>query len=332
MAERRELADLRIGIVGCGGIGQTHLRAYRALGVTPAALAEPNPAARAAAHAAYGGQPFATAQEMLAATELDAISICTPPATHAEIAEAALAHGVAVLCEKPLAPTVTACEAMVAAAARADRLLTVGFCHRFQPHIEALHALIEDGALGTVLMFRNRFAGYLANVEQTWFARPELAGGGVMLDTCVHAVDLFRHLVGEPAHVQAVTATTATALGPALPVEDSAIITLGTAAGALGVIEASWRTPPGEWTVAVYGTAGAAVMDYGADELRVRGADESTWRTVVVPEGDRFEREIAHFLACVQGLATPRVTAADGLAAARILAEAYASARQMGGV
>jgi UDP-N-acetylglucosamine 3-dehydrogenase len=322
------VAGMRVGVVGCGGIGQTHLRAYRALGVAPAALAEPNPNALAAAQASYGGQPFADYREMLASASLDAISICTPPATHAEIAEAALAAGVAVLCEKPLAPTVAACEAIVAAASRSGVLLTVGFCHRFQPHIEALRRLIEDGALGAVLMFRNRFAGHLRAVENSWFARPELAGGGVMLDTCVHSVDLFRHLVGEPERVQALTATTATELGPALAVEDSAIISLRTASGALGVIEASWRTPPGEWTVAVYGTAGTALMDYGTDELRLRLASEEEWRTVAVPAGDRFEREIGHFLACVRGNETPRVTAEDGLAATRILAAAYDSARR----
>jgi UDP-N-acetylglucosamine 3-dehydrogenase len=327
MSGELRVPSLRIGVVGCGGIGQTHLQAYRALGVTPAALAEPNPAALAAAQAEYGGQPFADYREMLATTALDAISVCTPPATHAEIAEAALAAGMAVLCEKPLAPTVEACESMVAAAARAERLLSVGFCHRFQPHIEQLDRLISAGTLGAIVMFRNRFAGHLRGVEETWFAQPEIAGGGVMFDTCVHSVDLFRYLVGEPVEVQAIASTTATELGPALEVEDSAIISLRTASGALGVIEASWRTPPGEWTVSVYGTAGVATMDYGTNQLRVRLESDEGWHAVEVPEGNRFEREIQHFLSCIQGLAAPRVTAADGLAATRILTAAYASAQ-----
>jgi predicted dehydrogenase len=327
MSEGLRISNVRIGVVGCGGIGRTHLQAYRALGAAPVALAEPNPAALAAAQAEYGGQPFADYREMLATTALDAISICTPPATHAEIAEAALAAGTAVLCEKPLATTVQACESMLAAAARAGRLLSVGFCHRFQPHIEQLHRLITDGTLGIVVMFRNRFAGHLQRVEQTWFARPEVAGGGVMFDTCVHSVDLFRHLVGEPVQVQAMMSTMESELGPALEVEDSAIISLRTEAGALGVIEASWRNPPGEWILAVYGTAGMATMDYGTNQLSVRLADDDSWRIIAVPDGDRFERELQHFLSCVQGLETPRVTAADGLAATRILTAAYASAR-----
>ena len=327
MTEELHAPGLRIGVVGCGGIGRTHLQAYRAIGAAPVALAEPNPAALAAVQTEYGGQPFADYREMLAAAALDAISICTPPATHAEIAEAALGAGIAVLCEKPLATTVEACESMLAAAARAGQLLSVGFCHRFQPHIEQLHRLIRAGTLGTVIMLRNRFAGYLRGVEQTWFARAEVAGGGVMFDTCVHSVDLFRYLIGEPVQVQAMMSTIETELGPALEVEDSAIISLRTEAGALGVIEASWRNPPGEWVLTVYGTAGMATMDYGTNQLSVRLADDEGWRIIAVPDGDRFERELQHFLSCVQGLEIPRVTAADGLAATRILTAAYASAQ-----
>lgn len=326
MAKGETMTGLRIGVVGCGGIGRTHLKAYRANGITPAALAEPNEAALRSAQTEYGGRPYHDYRAMFAAEQLDAISVCTPPASHPEIAIAALEAGIAVLCEKPMATTSDACQQMIAAQG-AGKLLMVGFCHRFQPQVERLRELILSGDLGTVLMFRNRFAGHLENVERTWFARPEIAGGGVIFDTCVHSVDLFRYLIGEPTAVQALTATTATPLGPALDVEDTAIITLRSATGALGVIEASWRTPPGEWTLAVYGTAGTAVIDYGTDELRLQQADSGDWQTLDVPPGDRFAREIAHFLACVRGAATPRVTAHDGLAATRIIAAAYESTR-----
>src|SRR3954453_23674890 len=126
---------LRVGIVGCGGIGRTHLNAYRANGISPTALVEPNPTALAAAGAEYGGTPYPDYRAMFAATQLDAISICTPPAAHHEIAIAAAEAGCAILCEKPMATTVEDCEAMVAAARRAGVVLTVGFCHRFQPEI-----------------------------------------------------------------------------------------------------------------------------------------------------------------------------------------------------
>lgn len=326
MAQGRDEGGLRVAVIGCGGIGRTHVKAYRAIGVRPVALAEPNAKALNAAASEYGGRPYQDYHEMLAAEKLEAVSVCTPPSLHREITEAALAAGVAVLCEKPMAATVVDCEAMAAAAERADRLLMVGFCHRFQPHIERLRKMARRGELGTILMFRNRFAGELAGVENTWFSRRDVAGGGVMLDTCVHSVDLFRYLIGDVERVDAIATTTATPLGPALEVEDSAIIALRAASGVLGVVEASWRTPPGEWTVTLYGTSGTATMDYGTNELRVHMAGDTESRLVDVPAGNRFEREVDHFLRCVQGIATPRITPQDGIAATRILAAAYTSA------
>ena len=316
----------RVGVVGCGTIGRTHLDAYRANGVSPVALADSSAEALRAAVEAYGGRGYADYGDLLRSGEVDAVSICTPPSSHRDIAVAALGAGVAVLCEKPMTTTVEDAEAMAAAARGSSAFLTVGFCHRFQPQIERLRELAGNGDLGAVLMFRNRFAGHLKNVEKTWFAQPALSGGGVLMDTCVHSVDLFRFLVGDPARVDAVVATTESALGPALSVEDTGVILLRTATGVLGTIEASWRTPPGEWVVTVYGTNGTAEVDYDTGELRIRTTGNPAWQTVDVPPGDRFHREIAHFLACVAGDTTPRVTVEDGVAAVRILAAAYASA------
>ena len=330
MSQKPDNNALRVGVIGCGGIGRTHLNAYRANGVVPVAVADSNQRAVDAAVAEFGGRGYPDFDELIRVGGVDAVSICTPPASHREIVVTALEAGIAVLCEKPMATSVADAEAMAVVADRTGTLLTIGFCHRFQPHVERLRDLVANGDLGTVLMFRNRFAGHLKQVEQTWFARPEVAGGGVMFDTCVHSVDLFRFLVGEPERVKALSASTPTALGPALDVEDTAIISLSTASGALGVIEASWRTPPGEWTLTIYGTAGSATVDYATDELRLRPAGKGDEQVVEVPAGDRFEREIAHFMAAVQGHEPPRVTARDGVAANRILAAAYASAADRG--
>lgn len=317
----------RVGIVGCGTIGRTHLNAYRANGVRPVAVADASIESVKSMAEQSGARPYVRYKEMLASEELDVVSVCTPPALHCEITLAALDAGAAVLCEKPMALTVGECELMAGAARRQGKLLTVGFCHRFQPQIVALRKMVECGQLGTVMMFRNRFAGYMPSVENTWFSRPEISGGGVIFDTCIHSVDLFRYLIGNVDQVRALTSTTETDLGPALEVEDSAIITLKSTSGALGVIEASWRTQPGEWTVSVYGTAGSAIFDYDSGELRVRMADEPGWKAVEVLEGNRFELEIANFLECLRGEAAPRVTVEDGIEATRLLAASYESAQ-----
>jgi predicted dehydrogenase len=94
-----DTTGLRIGIVGCGGIGRTHLRTYGALGIIPTALADTFAASLESAATEYGGTAYSDYREMIQQEQLDAISICTPPGFHREIAETALEAGIAVLCE-----------------------------------------------------------------------------------------------------------------------------------------------------------------------------------------------------------------------------------------
>lgn len=252
----------RVGIIGAGSMGRTHIRAWQANGVTPAAFADVNPVALEAVVGDYGGEAYTDGLELIGARHIDIVSICTPPRFHAALATAALESGVAVLCEKPMAWSLADAEQMAEAVRRTGTLFNVGFCHRFQPEIETLKSMIDRGELGTVMSFRNRFAGHKADAATTWFSNPALAGG-VLADTSVHSIDLFRYLAGDPVNIAAMVSSRETGLGPELPVEDTAALLLQTAEGAIGVIEASWRTLAGEWTIAVHGTKGSAVMDYG---------------------------------------------------------------------
>ncbi|MFD2082844.1 Predicted dehydrogenase [Actinopolymorpha cephalotaxi] len=315
----------RIGVVGTGSIGRAHLNAYRRAGVDPVAVADVDAAAIEAVAAEFGATAYTDIAAMLADADLDAISVCTPPSTHQVLAVQALEAKVAVLCEKPMARTVDECALMVEAAHVNRTLLTVGFCHRFQPEIEAMKAAIADGRIGTALTFRNRFSGPLDGVESSWFSRPAISGGGVLMDTCVHSIDLIRYLFGEIDQVRALTATTATSRGPALEVEDSAVLSLQSTDGVLGVIEASWRTAPGEAVVTVSGTHGRLHLDYAT--MRLTEVDVDGNESVVEVTGeDRFTRQARHFLSCVAGTAQPRVTPTDGARAIAVLAEATASA------
>jgi predicted dehydrogenase len=309
-----------------GAIGRTHIATWKANGVSPVAYADAVPAALKAAVAEHGGEGFHDGIALIQSGKVDIVSICTPPLFHRDLAIAAAEAGVAVLCEKPLARTAEDAEVIVDAVEWTGILFTVGFCHRFEPAIERLKAMIDSGELGDVMTFRNRFAGLKADAHSTWFGNPELSGGGVMADTSVHSIDLFRHLVGDAVDIHAMISTRETEHGPAMQVEDTSLLTLKTAEGALGIIEASWRTPPGEWQVTIYGTKGEAVFDYGTGILQMKRAGEPV-EEIELEAGSRFEREFAHFIECWRGNAELRVTVRDGLAANSILDAAYASAK-----
>lgn len=320
-----EQALPRVGIIGLGMIGRTHIATWKNNDITPVAFADANPAALEATVAEHGGDRFDDGIELINSGKVDVVSICTPPLYHRDLAIAAAEAGIAVFCEKPLARTLEDAEAIVDAVENTGILFTVGFCHRFEPAVEHIKGMIDRGELGEIMMFRNRFAGHMPNAEKTWYANVEISGGGALADTSIHSIDLFRHLAGEPETVQALTSTQASTFGPRLDVEDTGVITLRTANGTIGILESSWRTPPGEWAVTVYGTNGEVTFNYGTGSLQVKHANGSV-EDIDVPAGSRFDREFAHFIKCWQGNANPRVTIYDGLAANRILDETYRSA------
>src|SRR5205807_7388205 len=130
-----------------------------------------------------------------------AVDICTPPAFHAPVALAAIERGLPVISEKPLARNPIEARAVVEAARGHGVPLMTAFCHRFHEPIVRVRRLIDEGSLGRVVMFRNRFGAKFPNIAERWFSKAEVAGGGVLMDTSIHSVDLFRPLVGEVRNV-----------------------------------------------------------------------------------------------------------------------------------
>ncbi|MCD6291227.1 MAG: Gfo/Idh/MocA family oxidoreductase [Anaerolineae bacterium] len=315
---------IRVAVVGAGNIARAHLNAYvqsgRAEIVAVADVVEEIAQARAEE---FDCKAYTGHREMFDSEDIQAISVCTPPIAHREVTEAALERGLAVLCEKPLARTVEEAQAMVKAADRTNGILMTALCHRFHPAVCALREMITAGRLGQIIHFHNRFAFRFVGVENTWFVNPEIAGGGILLDTAVHSVDLFRFLVGE---VESAWARLHTTL-PGLKVEDSAILHVHSTEGADGVIECSWVTPVSEAAIWLYGTRGEAVVDYAAAELRYRLEGDDDWTRVPDEGPNRFVGEINHFLDCVVNGTKPTVDGREGLRALEILAAGYRSAK-----
>ncbi|MEJ5253128.1 MAG: Gfo/Idh/MocA family oxidoreductase [Chthonomonadetes bacterium] len=313
---------LRVGLIGAGGIGRTHLASYeRVREAQIVAIADINEDLARAAAQQVGAQAFQHVEQMLEQVELDAVDICTPPSAHLEAALLAIERGLNVLCEKPLAHHPDAAREMVRAAEEKGVKLMTAFCHRFHPPVVALKRLIEAGELGEVVMFRNRFAGPFKGVEERWFSDKEIAGGGVLMDTSVHSIDLFRFLVGEVARVQAVVRQTNPAIGE---VEDTAIALLATEDNRMGVVEASWSLAAGFNVVEVYGTEGVGMVHYwDGFKSRYKTLKMDDWQPLEEVGPDRFVGEIQHFVDACLGRAPLQVTGYDGLRAVEIVYEAY---------
>ena len=122
--------SMRIGIIGCGGIGRTHLAAWIDAGYTPVALCDAVPGAAEALVGTTGATAYTDVAQMLADAQLDIVSICTPPTSHCALTIQALEAKAHVLVEKPMAPTVAECNALIAAADRVDHGVDHGAYHR----------------------------------------------------------------------------------------------------------------------------------------------------------------------------------------------------------
>jgi myo-inositol 2-dehydrogenase / D-chiro-inositol 1-dehydrogenase len=144
--------SVRFGLIGYGLWGRHHARAIvGAAGAELAAIACRTEATAATAAQDFPGVPvLRDYRELLARADIDAVDVVVPNALHAEVGVAALEAGKDVLVEKPLAPTLADCDRLIAAAARAGRVLTVGHELRLSPQWGAIKRLIDDGDLGDV--------------------------------------------------------------------------------------------------------------------------------------------------------------------------------------
>lgn len=231
--------SLRSAVVGCGDISAQHIAAIAALAegghARLAAVVDRDPGRRRAAAKAHGVPAFAGLGELLAEGAADVVHLCTPHGDHAALAEQALAAGVHVLTEKPVAHTLGDAEALISASDRAwaaaGTQLGVCFQNRYNAPVLALRRLLHDGNLGRILgaqatvMWHRPPSYYEA---RPWRGTWSGSGGGLLMNQAIHTLDLLQWLVG-PAQVVDGRASTR-ALQGVIEVEDTADILLEHAA------------------------------------------------------------------------------------------------------
>ena len=317
------MSKTRVAVIGAGGIAGAHLRAYAAQAgrCEIVGIADIDETAARARTEEYGGRAFIDGATMIEALQPDAVSICTPPKYRIPYVEAAAKRGIAVLCEKP--PARTLAETGVIVDTMRGSLLQFAFCHRFHAPLNAAQDLIRSGKLGQLVQIENRFAFRFARASNSWFTDADVAGGGILIDTLVHSIDIFRALTGD--EIESARAFLSSTLP--IEVEDSASLLLRSGGGVLGSLNCSWVTPVADSFLRIHGTEGQAVIDYNAGpELQTKLADEENWTATSFDEPDRFIRQAAHFLDCVEGKSLPLVSGEDGLAVMRVIESAYESA------
>lgn len=317
---------LRIGIVGCGSIAGSHISAYdNCDDVEIVAAYDVRAKAAVALAERTGARAAESLAEMVANDRLDVVSVCSPPAAHLDNCQPFLDAGIAIFCEKPLEVTAGRAVQLGDAVAASKSIFMTAFCHRFHPPIIELKRLIDAGALGEPMLFRNIFGGYRL-MGDNHRSNPELSGGGCLIDHCCHSMDLFRYLVGDPTHAQALTAN----LIQDMRVEDFGMIHLSVGGRAFGEITSSYSLTACSNVVEWFGAKGRAVVNYFdplQESLTYRVEGDDGWTAIdSSSHPDRFTGELRHFLECLRRGVEPSVTAADGVKANQIAAAVYQSA------
>jgi predicted dehydrogenase len=194
-------APLRVAIAGTGFIGEVHARSARLAGAALVAVAASTPDRGSAAAVRLGAaRAYDDALALAIAADVDVVHICTPNHLHADLAEAALAEGKHVICEKPLATDPPTARRLVALASEAGRVAAVPFVYRFYPLVREARARIASGSVGPLRLMHGAYLqDWLATEDDdNWRVDPDLSGASrAFADIGAHWCDLVEFVTGD---------------------------------------------------------------------------------------------------------------------------------------
>jgi predicted dehydrogenase len=248
---------IRFGIVGCGRIAPRHAEAIRDLpGATLVAVADKIETRAKHFGCDHGADALTDYRALLDRDDVDVVDICTPSGMHAQTAIEAMQAGKHVIVEKPMALSLEDADRMIATARDTGRRLCVVLQNRYNPPVQDLRRLLDEGRLGRLL---------LGNACVRWYRPQEYYNddwhgtwamdGGALMNQSIHHIDALQWLMGPVEEVMAYTAT----LAHRMEAEDAGVAVLRFRGGALGSIEGSTITYPEnlEGSIALFGDRGS---------------------------------------------------------------------------
>ena len=304
---------LRVGVVGVGVMGSNHARVFAGLpGVELVGVADPDRKQAEFVAQTLNCAAFETVDELLD-TNVDAITIAAPTHLHRDVALAAIARGVHVLVEKPIASTVEEGNEIIDAARGAGVTLMVGHVERFNPAVEAIKEAIRNEDILSIAITRvGPFPPRMSNV-------------GVVIDLAVHDIDLIRWFTD--SDIVEVQPQLSSAVAER---EDIALLQFRTASGVLAHINTNWLTPFKARNVTV-----ATRGKYVQGDLLTRQVTECfgfqpdgsySMRHLSVGHAEPLRSELLAFLRAVRAGTSPAVTGEQAVASLEIAIQCLTSA------
>lgn len=308
---------VRFGLLGAGRIGKVHAKAVAGdPGARLVAVADAFEKAAKELASAYGAD-IRTIDEIEKAADVDAVVICTPTDTHADLIERFARAGKAIFCEKPIDLDLHRVERCLDVVEKAGAILMVGFNRRFDPHFSAVRKAIDDGAIGTVEMvsITSRDPG---PPPHDYITR----SGGIFRDMTIHDFDMARFLLGEePVSVSALASVLVDKKIGELGDYDSVSVLLQTASGKQCAISNSRRATYGyDQRIEVHGSKGmVAAENQRPVSIEIANADGYTRPPLhdffMTRYTEAYANEIAGFIAAMTQGKKASPSGQDGLKA-----------------
>jgi len=323
---------MRLAIFGCGVIGTKRVAA--AHGHDIIAVCDLDEGRRQVLAADTSARAFVHWQDALA-VDIDAAVVATSHDSLAQIALAAAESGRHVLVEKPGGRRVDEVQPIAEAAKRRGIVVKVGFNHRFHPAIVRAKTMADAGMIGPLMFVRGRYGhGGRVGYEKEWRFKPEISGGGELIDQGSHLIDLSRWLLGE---LNLAYGMAPTYFWPG-QVDDNCFLALTNATGCMAWLHASWTEWKNQFSLEIMGRDGKLTIDglggsYGVERLTHHrmlpqmGPPETTnWE---FPGPDRsFVEEFENFVASVEDGAPVIGGIEDAMATLEIIQSVYERGRR----
>jgi myo-inositol 2-dehydrogenase / D-chiro-inositol 1-dehydrogenase len=318
---------MKFGIIGAGRIGKIHGHNIAARPDCAAVyVADADPAAAAALSAATGAKA-ASVEDILGSKDVDAVAICSPTDTHADLIERSARAGKAIFCEKPIDLDVERIRRCLDVVRETGATLMIGFNRRFDPNFASLRKRVADGAIGALeivsIVSRDPSPPPISYIARS---------GGLFRDMMIHDFDMARFILGEePVAVSAMgSALVDKAIGEAGDI-DTAVVIMETRSGKVAQISNSRRAAYGyDQRVEAHGDKGMArVANLHETTVEVAGAQGFASDKALNFFLERYEKayrnELDAFVDAVKAGAKPRPDGEDGLKANLLADAAYRS-------
>ena len=314
--------NIKVAVIGAGMMGKNHMKTYKSLnGVELVGVYDIFPEAAKAAAETFGIRAFSSMEEV--AGNVEAVSVVTTSVTHADVGEFFLNKGIHCMMEKPLACTEEECQRLISAAAKNNVVLLVGHIERFNPAVEQMGKLLSDTSKIRSLTAQRMSAasGRITDVD-------------VSMDLMIHDVEVIQSLVKSPVvNIQAASVKTKESpMG-----KDYITALLEFENGATANITASRITQARVRTLTVTTDTNYIDMDFINQSINVHSQGRMPYvnpenipewmnyglkgsvEQLFIPTNQPLSAELNHFLSCVRGEATPRISGQNALDALRVI-------------